>query len=276
MNPLIVEEIKENHNLAQSYIYVVLLVFDTIIFIMNLIFFGIELKNFYSLRQKLFNILMLDIIQRTINIFTDAYLNSLLQETVFNLIATIQFYFYLQILERIFAEFFEKYLYSILFFCETFDIKVIISENKLFCTIQYIFIILFIYIFYVKIMDCLEIFLNNIFKINIYYQGGLFLLKIPFFILIYLIIHYLFGLISLLIENELYQSYIIMICLVFREVSKYLTILHLIMILYAYNEYIKKSAGEFSIEQNKKFKKVGGKKLEFKDEEKIDIKQEEK
>ena len=66
-----------------------------------------------------------------------------------------------------------------------------------------------------------------------------------------------------------------MICLVFKEVSKYLIIAHLIVILYAYNKYIENSGEAYIIEQNKNANnKI--KNNEFKDEEKIDIKQEEK
>ena len=276
MNDLIVNEIKKNHNEAEQYIYLFLVGIDAVTFIGAIIFFGFEIENFDSPRHKLFTILFLDIIVEIISIFTDAYINNLLQETVFTLILAIQFYLYLQIIERVFSEFIYKYLFSFIYFLIVFDIKMIFPNNKLFCVIQYISAIFLIYFLYKRMMTKLDNFMNNVLKINIYYQGGIFAFNLPFFILVYLIIFYVFKLIELLIESELYKSYIIMICLVFKEVSKYLIIFHLFIILYAYNKYIKNSGVAYTIEQNKNLNKNKKKNNDIKDEEKMDIKQEEK
>ena len=276
MNDLIVNEIKKNHNEAEQYIYLFLVGIDAVTFIGAIIFFGFEIENFDSPRHKLFTILFLDIFVEIISIFTDAYMNNLLQETVFTLILAIQFYLYLQIIERVFSEFIYKYLFSFIYFLIVFDIKMIFPNNKLFCVIQYISAIFLIYFLYKRMMTKLDNFMNNVLKINIYYQGGIFAFNLPFFILVYLIIFYVFKLIELLIESELYKSYIIMICLVFKEVSKYLIIFHLFIILYAYNKYIKNSGVQYTIEQNKNLNKNKKKNNDIKDEEKMDIKQEEK
>ena len=276
MNDLIVNEIKKNHNEAEQYIYLFLVGIDAVTFIGAIIFFGFEIENFDSPRHKLFTILFLDIIVEIISIFTDAYMNNLLQETVFTLILAIQFYLYLQIIERVFSEFIYKYLFSFIYFLIVFDIKMIFPNNKLFCVIQYISAIFLIYFLYKRMMTKLDNFMNNVLKINIYYQGGIFTFNLPFFILVYLITFYVFKLIELLIESELYKSYIIMICLVFKEVSKYLIIFHLFIILYAYNKYIKNSGVAYTIEQNKNLNKNKKKSNDIKDEEKMDIKQEEK
>ena len=276
MNDLIVNEIKKNHNEAEQYIYLFLVGIDAVTFIGAIIFFGFEIENFDSPRHKLFTILFLDIFGEIISIFTDAYMNNLLQETVFTLILAIQFYLYLQIIERVFSEFIYKYLFSFIYFLIVFDIKMIFPNNKLFCVIQYISAIFLIYFLYKRMMTKLDNFMNNVLKINIYYQGGIFAFNLPFFILVYLIIFYVFKLIELLIESELYKSYIIMICLVFKEVSKYLIIFHLFIILYAYNKYIKNSGVAYTIEQNKNLNKNKKKNNDIKDEEKMDIKQEEK
>jgi hypothetical protein len=276
MNDLIVNEIKKNHNEAEQYIYLFLVGIDAVTFIGAIIFFGFEIENFDSPRHKLFTILFLDIFVEIISIFTDAYMNNLLQETVFTLILAIQFYLYLQIIERVFSEFIYKYLFSFIYFLIVFDIKMIFPNNKLFCVIQYISAIFLIYFLYKRMMTKLDNFMNNVLKINIYYQGGIFAFNLPFFILVYLIIFYVFKLIELLIESELYKSYIIMICLVFKEVSKYLIIFHLFIILYAYNKYIKNSGVAYTIEQNKNLNKNKKKNNDIKDEEKMDIKQEEK
>ena len=276
MNDLIVNEIKKNHNEAEQYIYLFLVGIDAVTFIGAIIFFGFEIENFDSPRHKLFTILFLDIFLEIISIFTDAYMNNLLQETVFTLILAIQFYLYLQIIERVFSEFIYKYLFSFIYFLIVFDIKMIFPNNKLFCVIQYISAILLIYFLYKRMMTKLDNFMNNVLKINIYYQGGIFAFNLPFFILVYLITFYVFKLIELLIESELYKSYIIMICLVFKEVSKYLIIFHLFIILYAYNKYIKNSGVAYTIEQNKNLNKNKKKSNDIKDEEKMYIKQEEK
>ena len=275
MNNLLLDEIKKNHNVAEQYICLFLVIYDSITLIAIIIFFGFERRNIESLQHKLFAILFLDIIKEGLNIFTDAYIIYLLQETVFTLLSAFQFYFYLQIFEKIFSEDLYRYLYSFIYFLIIFDLRAAFPAHKLFCQIQYILAIFLIYFLYKRISTKLDTFVNNILKINIYYQGNIFVYNLPFFIFVYLIIFYVFKLIELLIESELYKSYFIMICLVFKEVSKYLIIAHLIVILYAYNKYIKNSGEAYIIEQNKNANNKT-KNNEFKDEEKIDIKQEEK
>ena len=275
MNNLLLDEIKKNHNVAEQYICLFLVIYDSITLIAIIIFFGFERRNIESLQHKLFAILFLDIIKEGLNIFTDAYIIYLLQETVFTLLSAFQFYFYIQIFEKIFSEDLYRYLYSFIYFLIIFDLRAAFPDRKLFCQIQYILAMFLIYFLYKKISTKLDTFVNNILKINIYYQGKIFVYNLPFFIFVYLIIFYVFKLIELLIESELYKSYLIMICLVFKEVSKYLIIAHLIVILYAYNKYIENSGEAYIIEQNKNANnKI--KNNEFKDEEKIDIKQEEK
>jgi hypothetical protein len=275
MNNLLLDEIKKNHNVAQQYICLFLVIYDSITLIAIIIFFGFEKRNIESLQHKLFAILFLDIIKEGLNIFTDAYIIYLLQETVFTLLSAFQFYFYIQIFEKIFSEDLYRYLYSFIYFLIIFDLRAAFPDHKLFCQIQYILAIFLIYFLYKRMSTKLDTFVNNILKINIYYQGKIFVYNLPFFIFVYLIIFYVFKLIELLIESELYKSYLIMICLVFKEVSKYLIIAHLIVILYAYNKYIENSGEAYIIEQNKNANnKI--KNNEFKDEEKIDIKQEEK
>ena len=275
MNNLLLDEIKKNHNVAEQYICLFLVIYDSITLIAIIIFFGFERRNIESLQHKLFAILFLDIIKEGLNIFTDAYIIYLLQETVFTLLSAFQFYFYIQIFEKIFSEDLYRYLYSFIYFLIIFDLRAAFPDQKLFCQIQYILAMFLIYFLYKRISTKLDTFVNNILKINIYYQGKIFVYNLPFFIFVYLIIFYVFKLIELLIESELYKSYFIMICLVFKEVSKYLIIAHLIVILYAYNKYIENSGEAYIIEQNKNANNKT-KNNEFKDEEKIDIKQEEK
>ena len=44
-----------------------------------------------------------------------------------------------------------------------------------------------------------------------------------------------------MIDNKLYESYMTMICTIFKEVGKYLNILLLIAVYHSFNKYIKET-----------------------------------
>ena len=68
----------------------------------------------------------------------------------------------------------------------------------------------------------------------------------PFFILIYLGINYTIELFGLMIDNELYESYVSMICIIFKEVGKVLLFLLLIFIYNTFNKYVKTGGTDYT------------------------------
>ena len=255
MSYIIDEEIMQNHNQAEAFISLFFAGLDVITYIVILTLFGFEFKSLDTPKQKLTIFLLLDGILRIIKMYTDSYMQSFVREMVFSLIVTIQFYLSISILEQIFTDrsnesflinelrIQNKYLFSFIFFCLVFSFKGFMTSNYL-SLLQYIFILISISVFYKYIANKIDLFLTYISKKNNQFQGKNFINNLPFFVFLYFTIFYILQLCGLMINNKLYESYMTMICTIFKEVGKYLNILLLIAILYSFNKYVKEN--EFS------------------------------
>ena len=196
--------------------------------------------------------LLLDGILRIINMYTDSYMQSFAREMLFSLIVTLQFYLSISMLEQIFTDksnesfilnelqIKNKYLFSFIFFCLVFSFKGFMISNFL-SFMQYICILIVISIFYIYIANKIDLFLSNISRRNNQFQGRNFINNLPFFIFLYFTIFYVLQLCGLMIDNKLYESYMTMICTIFKEVGKYLNILLLIAVYHSFNKYIKET-----------------------------------
>ena len=250
MNSEVYEEIMQNHNQAEAFISLFFAGLDVITYIVILTLFGFEFKSLDSPKQKLTMFLLLDGILRIINMYTDSYMQSFVREMVLSLIVTLQFYLSISMLEQIFTDknnesflvnelqIKNKYLFSFLFFFLVFSLKGLMTSNFL-SSIQYICILILISVFYKYIANKIDLFLTNISKKNNQFQGRNFINNLPFFVFLYFTIFYILQLCGLMIDNKLYESYMTMICTIFKEVGKYLNILLLIAIYHSFNKYIK-------------------------------------
>jgi hypothetical protein len=255
MSYIIDEEIMQNHNQTEAFISLFFAGLDVITYIVILTLFGFEFKSLDTPKQKLTIFLLLDGILRIINMYTDSYMQSFVREMVFSLIVTIQFYLSISILEQIFTDrnnesfliselkMQNKYLFSFIFFCLVFSFKGFMTSNYL-SSIQYICILISVSVFYKYIANKIDIFLTNILKKNNKFQGKNFINNLPFFVFLYFTIFYILQLCGLMINNKLYESYMTMICTIFKEVGKYLNILLLIAVFHSFNKYVKQN--EFS------------------------------
>ena len=258
MSYIIDEEIMQNHNQAEAFISLFFAGLDVITYIVILTLFGFEFKSLDTPKQKLTIFLLLDGILRIINMYTDSYMQSFVREMVFSLIVTIQFYLSISILEQIFTDrsnesflinelrIQNKYLFSFIFFCLVFSFKGFMTSNYL-SLLQYIFILISISVFYKYIANKIDLFLTYISKKNNQFQGKNFINNLPFFVFLYFTIFYILQLCGLMINNKLYESYMMMICIIFKEVGKYLVITLLITIFYSFNKYVKEPNPSLSI-----------------------------
>ena len=251
MESVIDEEIIDNHNKAGAFISLFFLGLDAITYIITFTLFSCELKNFYAPKQKIYLFIILDGLLRLINIYVDAFRKSFVQEATFTLISTIQFYLALSLLEQIFTDQRnDSYmaselqirninLFSFLFFCLVFSFKGILVSFGLISSIQYICIFITLSVFYKYINNKIDIYLTNIQKNNNQFTNKNFIINLPFFIYIYLVINYILRLFGLMSENKLYESYMAMICTIFKEVGKYLIILLMISLYNTFNKYVR-------------------------------------
>jgi hypothetical protein len=251
MNSKIEEKILNNHNEAGSFVSLFFLAIDVIIYVVIFNLFGFNTKNISSPKLKLYLFILLDGISRIINAYTDVYNKTFLQETTFSLVATIQFVLSLAMFEQIFTDknndsFLEnelkirnKFFFAILFFCLSFSFKGILTSYGILSSIQYICILASISIFYKYINNKIDLFLSNIHKKNSQFAYRDYVLNLTFFVLIYFIIGYILQLLGLVFENKLYESYINMICTIFKEGGKYLFVALLCFIYKIYITYVK-------------------------------------
>ena len=279
MNSIIYEEIKQNHNQAEAFISLFFAGLDAATYIVILTLFGCEFKSIDSPKQKLSIFLLLDGIIRIISIYSDSYTKSLIQELVFTLVVSMQFYLSISMLEQIFTDksndsYLEnelviknKFLFSSIFFCLVFSFKGTMESYTLISIIQYICILISISVFYKYIANKIEIFISYISKKNSQFKGKNFIANIPFFIFLYFVIYYILQLCALMIDNKLYESYMIMICTIFKEVGKYLVILLLIAIYHSFNKYVL----DFEIQYNQNKPIQGNNVQVYKDEEDEEI-----
>ena len=251
MESLIDEEIMDNHNKADAFISLFFLGLDAIAYIVSFTIFSCDFKSLDSPNQKIYLFLLLDGLSRLICIFTDAYRKTFVQETTFTLISSMQFHLSISMLEQIFTDqrndsymanelqIRNKNLFSFLFFCLVFSFKGILPSHGLLSSIQFICIFISISIFYKYMNNKIELYLTNVQKNNSQFTGRNFINNLPFFIFIYLGINYILQLSQLMLDNKLYESYMTMICIIFKEVGKYLVVLLMIMIFNTFNKYVK-------------------------------------
>lgn len=250
MDPKIEEEIMRNHNQADAFISLFFAGLDAVCYIVILILFGCDFKSFNSPKQKLSLLIVLDAVLRIINMYTDEYSKYFIKELFFTLFSTMQFWIILSCLNQIFTdknidsnlendlEIRNENLLTFLFFILVFSFKGIFISYKLISTIQYIIIMLCIYLMFKYIGKKIEVYLASIVRKDSSFTGENFVNNMPFFISIYFFIDYCFELLSLLIEHKLYSSYMIMLCKIFKEVGKYLVFLLLIIVYHTFNKYL--------------------------------------
>ena len=278
MNSKINEEIMENHNQAEAFISIFFAGLDIVIYLLIITLFGCEFRSIDSPKQKFSIFLLLDAVIRIIKIYTDVYINTFIQEIVFSLVASIQFYLSISILNQIFSDknndhyldnelhIKNKFLFSFIFFFLVFSLKGLLTNYSFLSMIQYICILISISIFYKYISNKISLFMSNIERKNPQFKEREIIIYLPFFIFLSFIIYYALQLLGLLINNKLFESYLIMICIIFKEIGKYMDIILLISIFYSFNKYIKEQNSSLSIKPV-----INNKVTVYKDEESQEI-----
>ena len=246
MDPMIEEEIMKNHNQADAFISLFFAGLDAVCYIIILTLFGCDFKNLSSPKQKLSLLIVLDAVLRIVNMYSDEYSKSFIKEIFFTCFTTIQFTLIISLLNQMFEKSGENLDPDLkignqsfsLFFVLVFSFKGIFESYKLLSALQFICIMIGLFIMSKYIGKKIESYTSNITKKDASFSGENIINNMPFFISIYLIINYFFEIFSLFVEDKLYASYMIMLCKIFKECGKYLVFLLLIILYYTYNKYI--------------------------------------
>jgi len=252
------EEIIDDHDKADTYVSLVLLFLDIIIYFVILFLFGCFNREFFSIKQNISFLIILDICIRIVNIFYTSFIYSIFKEILFSTFASYQFYLIITILNQIFKENtigspLEKveikypFLSSIIFFI----FAIIIDVHKIASLVQYGCAIATIIFYALHVKKRVELFLTHLEKKKSDYFAKNFLHNIIIFLALYYIIFFGMKILDVIIENNLYHSYLEIATDMFKELTKYFCFSMVIYFYYLDNKYLKEKEEEKNNNQNK-------------------------
>jgi len=252
------EAIIRNHDQADLFISLFFASFDSVLYIIILVLFGLDSKSMFSLKQQLSLLIMIDAFLRIFNLYTASLIYSLQWEIITSCFATCEFYIIINLLNKIYLgkrnpnysetssiQFKKRYL--LIFFI----LSLFLNFSKVVSCIQYILAIFFLYLYGNNEANKMILFMSEIAiknpNINLNQN---FMNVMPSISLYYYYMYYLSKIIGLSFENLLYQSYIEIFGDIFKEVGRYLIFSILINIYYLYNKYIKEEGYVIASNEN--------------------------
>ena len=254
MEEKILEEIKEKHMRADSTISIFFISIDTIFYITILTYLGCRFKNFFTPKQMLSNIILVDVLIRLLYIYFNSFDYILLNEICFTCLSTVQFFLLNNIFKKMFKD--EYYdgtetlaiqspiLLSLIFFFLAFTFNL----SKSLSIIQYVLAIIAIISYAYYIQSRINLLLNNIQKKGIEITCKIMSINLTYLIALYFIIFYGLKLCNLFIEDKLYYSYILMAGDIFKEGAKFLLFGLMILIIKSFNRFTK-DTDEISVDK---------------------------
>jgi len=256
------EQIIRNHDQADLFISLFFASFDSVLYIIVLVLFGLNSKSMFSRKQQLSLLIMIDAFLRVFDIYTASLIYSFPREIISSCFATCEFYIIINLFNKIYIDkrnpnYSENSyiqfnnIYVLIFFI----LSLLLNFSKVISFIQYILAIVSLYLYGNNATNKLLLFINGVATKNqLINQYQYFIQVIPSFSLMYYYIYYLSKIMGLFFENLLYQSYIEIFGDIFKEVGKYLIFAMLIFIYFLYNKYIKEE--EYEVVSNDNYDNI--------------------
>jgi hypothetical protein len=252
------EQIIRNHDQADLFISLFFASFDSVLYIVVLVLFGLDSKSLFSRKQHLSLLIMIDVFLRIFNLYTASLIYSFPREIISSCFVTSEFYIIINLFNKIFLDkrnpnYSEssyiqfKNIYLLIFF----TLSLLLNFSKIISFIQYILAIVSLYLYGNNATNKLILFMNGIvIKDPNTNQNQYFIQIISSVTLLYYFIYYLSKIIGLFFDTLLYQSYIEIFGDIFKEVGKYLIFIMLINMYFLYNKYIKEEFYEVASNEN--------------------------
>ena len=252
------EQIIRNHDQADLFISLFFASFDSVLYIIVLVLFGLESKSVFSRKQQLSLLIMVDAFLRIFNLYTASLIYSFPREIISSCFATSEFYLIISLFNKIYIDkrnpnysensyIYFNNIYLLIFF----TLSLLLNFSKVISFIQYILAIVLLYLYGDNATNKLLLFVNGVATKDPYInQNQHFVQIMPSISLMYYYLYYLSKIIGLFFENLLYQSYIELFGDVFKEVGKYFIFSLLIIIYFLYNKYIKEEDYEVVSNEN--------------------------
>ena len=246
-------DIHINDNKSDLIVSSFFLVVNFIIHFILIYFYGINLK--ITLNLKLILIIFFDFLLRLINILFISSIYILLKEVVLSLLVTCEFFLILSFLKQLLSDkrikidtsyltIENNYLSSFVFFgfifvYNTHDTKYI----KITYGVNYIIVIGFILSLYNYIHKSTKLFINTIHISDKKYNYSVtedIIINFPLLCTICFIAYYILRFIVLFMENKDNIKFLEMICILPKEVGKYLLFTFLCILYYIFDNFISK------------------------------------
>ena len=255
METKIINEIMEKHLKADATISLFFIGLDTLFYILILLLIGCGFKNFFSPKQMLSQVLLLDVLLRIFTLYFNKFEYELLNEVVFSFFSTLQFFYLNTILKKMFKDDYYDgresieikypFLFSLVFLILTFSFKL----PKIVSIVQYGIGILAVMAYAYYIQSRVSLFIHNLERKRFDISCKNISLNITYLIALYFIIFQALKICTLFIEHKLYYSYMLMACDIFKEGGKFLLFGLMIILVNSFNKFIKDEEGDNTIEK---------------------------
>ena len=240
------ELITQRHNKAEIIVSLFFLGVDVVTFFICSKKFGFNFNDKAAPNNKIFIILIIDIILRIVNYFSASFDYCLKKEIFVTCVSSSQFYLLISALSQIFSDknctnmlrddigIRFKELSAIVFYFFAFVFQI----SKIFSLFQNIGACLVLFSYFIYIYGKIKFFLQNVEKKIENLNEKNYFLFFPIFSLIYLLIYYSLRILNLIVSLNLYSSYMDMACMIFKEAGKYISFIILMIIYNIFQKYI--------------------------------------
>ena len=256
MDETIVQEIIEKHLKADASISLFFIGLDTLFFICILLFLGCDFKHFFSPKQMLSQIMLLDVLLRIFILYFNKFDYFIVNEIILSIFSTCQFFLLNKILKKFFRDDYydgkesleiqSPYLFAAMFLFLTFNFNL----SKLVSVLQYVLSIIAILAYSYYIKTRISLFLANLEhkKLDITCKNMQY--NLAYLISFYFIIFFALKICNLFIGHKLYYSYMLMACDIFKEGGKFLLFTLMILLVHSFNKFVKDEDTETSGEKD--------------------------
>ena len=255
MEARIIHEIMEKHLKADATISLFFIGLDTLFYILILLLIGCGFKNFFSPKQMLSQVLLLDVLLRIFTLYYNKFEYELLNEVVFSCFSTLQFFYLNTILKKMFKDDYydgresieikHPFLFSLVFLILTFTSNL----PKIVSIVQYGVGIVVVMAYAYYIQSRVSLFINNLERKRFDISCKNISLNMTYLVALYFIIFQALKICTLFIEHKLYYSYMLMACDIFKEGGKFLLFGLMMILVNSFNKFIKDEEGDNTIEK---------------------------
>ena len=250
MEQKVVEEIMEKHLKADATISLFFIGLDTLFYILILLVIGCGFKNFFSPKQMLSQVLILDVLLRIFSLYSNKFDYYLTNEVILTCFSSLQFFLLNNILKKLFKDDYydgresleikSPFLFTLAFFFLTFAFPL----PKFICLAQRALGIVAILAYAYYIQSRITLYINNLERKRFDMSCKNMAKNVTYLIALYFVVYETLKICTLYIEHKLHYSYMLMACDVFKEGGKFLLVGLMMILVNAFYKFFKVEEGD--------------------------------